>query len=129
MGMWFLMLGCNLLLPAIMLIGGKLFLTHTPKKINNWVGYRTERSMKNGDTWRFAHLCAGRFWWKWGLVLLPVATVPMLFLLGQAEELTAAIGCVLMGLQMIPLLAVIPHTEKALRAAFDRDGNRLPTEG
>lgn len=124
MGVWFLMLGCNLLFPVIMLVAGKLFLKDTPKKINNWVGYRTDMSMKNADTWKFAHDRAGKFWRKWGWYLLPVSILPMLLLLGRAVEITATVGCILMCLQMIPLLAVIPHTEKALRETFDKDGNR-----
>lgn len=124
MGFWLFMLGCNLLLPGIMLIAGKLFLKNTPKKINNWVGYRTEMSMKSEDTWRFAHNCAGKFWWKWGWYLLPLSIIPMLPLLGQTVEITAIVGCILMCLQMIPLIAVIPHTEKAMRKAFDKDGSR-----
>ncbi|MBQ8909595.1 MAG: SdpI family protein [Oscillospiraceae bacterium] len=126
MGVWFFMLGCNLLLPVIMLIAGKLFLKNAPKKINSWVGYRTEMSMQNVDTWKFAHAVAGRFWWKWGWYLLPLSIIPILPLLGQTEEITATVGCILMCLQMIPLLAVIPHTEKALRSTFDKNGNRLP---
>lgn len=34
MGMWFFMLGCNLLLPAVMLLAGKLFMKRPPKTID-----------------------------------------------------------------------------------------------
>lgn len=122
MGVWLLMLGCNLLLPVIMLIAGKAFMTKPPQKINSWVGYRTEMSRKNADTWKFAHDCAGRFWWKWGWISLPIAVVPMLFLPGQPEDTIAIVGLVIACVLMIPLLAVIPHTEKALGKAFDKDG-------
>lgn len=122
--MWFLMLGCNLLLPAIMLIAGKLFMKNPPKNINWIIGYRTAMSMKNEDTWKFAHAIAGKFWWKWGWITLVAAVVPMLFVLGKPEEVTAAVGLVLMCVLLIPIIAVIPHTEKALRNTFDQDGNR-----
>ena len=124
MGIWFVMLGFNLLIPAIMLGAGKLFTKNTPKDINWIIGYRTTMSMKNEDTWAFAHKVAGAFWRKWGWVTLAVTAIAMLLLLGQSVELVSTVGCVLMFLQLIPVLAVIPHTEKALRNTFDKAGNR-----
>ena len=129
MEVWFLMLGCNLLLPVIMLVAGKAFMKNSPKKINQIIGYRTTMSMKNEDTWQFAHTVAGKFWWKWGWGTLPVAVVPMLFILGQSEDMAATVGLIIMCVLMVPLLAVIPHTEKALRNTFDEDGNRKPGIG
>lgn len=124
MGIWFLMLGFNLLIPAIMLVAGKLFSKNAPKDINWVIGYRTTMSMKNENTWAFAHKVAGAFWWKWGWVTLAVATVAMLSLLGQSVELVSAVGCILLFLQLIPVIAVIPHTEKALHNTFNNEGNR-----
>ena len=124
MGMWFFMLGCNLLIPAVMLIAGRLFMKSAPGKINWVIGYRTVMSMKNRDTWQFAHGVAGKFWFRWGWAALGIAVVSMLPVLGKPEDLTAAVGLAAMAVQMIPLLAVIPHTEKALRNIFDKDGNR-----
>ena len=124
MGNWFMMLGFNLLIPAIMLGAGKLFLKKAPKDINWIFGYRTTMSMKNEDTWYFAHRIAGAFWRKWGWVTLVVTVVAMLLVLGRSEELVSTAGCFLMFAQLIPLIAVIPHTEKALRNTFDKDGNR-----
>ena len=119
-----MMLGFNLLIPAIMLGSGKLFSKNSPKDINWIIGYRTTMSMKNGDTWAFAHKVAGAFWWKWGWVALVVTTITMLVLIGQSVELVSSAGCILMFLQLIPLIAVIPHTEKALHNVFDKNGNR-----
>ena len=124
MGIWFMMLGFNLLIPAIMLGAGKLFLKKAPKDINWIFGYRTTMSMKNEDTWAFAHKVAGAFWWKRGWVALVVTTITMLVLIGQSVEFVSSAGCILMFLQLIPLIAVIPHTEKALRNVFDKNGNR-----
>ena len=50
MGIWFMMLGFNLLIPAILLSAGKLFLKKAPKDINWIFGYRSAMSMKNGDS-------------------------------------------------------------------------------
>lgn len=124
MGIWFMMLGFNLLIPAIMLGSGKLFSKNSPKDINWIIGYRTTMSMKNEDTWAFAHKVAGAFWWKWGWVALVVTTITMLVLIGQSVELVSTVGYILMFLQLIPVIAVISHTEKALRNTFDKEGNR-----
>ena len=124
MGIWFLMLGVNLLIPTIMLGAGKLFSKNSPKDISWIIGYRTTMSMKNEDTWPFAHKVAGTFLWKWGWVALVITAVGMLLLLGRSVELVSTAGCILMFLQLIPVLAVIPHTEKTLRNSFDKNGNR-----
>ena len=55
MGFWFFMLAMGLLLPAIMILFGAVFTKAAPKKINYIFGYRTVMSMKNRDTWEFAH--------------------------------------------------------------------------
>lgn len=124
MGNWFMRLGFNLLIPAIMLGAGKLFLKKAPKDISWIFGYRTTMSMKNEDTWYFAHRIAGAFWWKWGWITLAITVVAMLLILNKSDEVVSAVGCIVMFAQMIPLIAVIPHTEKALRNTFDKDGNR-----
>ena len=128
MGNWFMMLGFNLLIPAIMLGAGKLFLKKAPKDINWIFGYRTTMSMKNEDTWYFAHRIAGAFWWKWGWITLAITVVAILLILNKSDEVVSAVGCILMFLQLIPVLAVIPHTEKALRSTFDKDGSRKEKE-
>ena len=128
MGIWLMMLGFNLLIPAIMLGAGKLFTKNTPKDINWIIGYRTTMSMKNEDTWAFAHKVAGAFWWKWGWVALVITVVGMLLLLDRSVELVSTAGCILMFAQLIPVIAVIPHTEKALRNTFDKDGKRKADE-
>ena len=114
MGMWFFMLGCNLLIPAVMLIAGRLFMKSAPGKINWIIGYRTVMSMKNRDTWQVAHEVAGKFWFRWGWAALGITVVSMMSVFGKPEDLTAAVGLAAMAVQMIPLLAVIPYTEKAL---------------
>ena len=128
MGIWFMMLGFNLLIPAIMLGAGKLFSKDAPKDINWIFGYRTTMSRKNEDTWAFAHKVAGAFWRKWGWVALVITVVGMLLLLGRSVELVSTAGCVLMFLQMVPVIAVIPHTEKTLHNTFDKDGKRKADE-
>ena len=54
-----------------------------------------------------------------------IAVLPMLLVLGQPEEVVSGVGLILMFVLMIEILAVIPHTEKALRSTFDQDGTSV----
>ena len=60
LGFWLYMLAVDLLIPATMIGFGLLFLKRPPKKINAIFGYRSMRSMRNEDTWRFAHQHCGK---------------------------------------------------------------------
>lgn len=70
MWFWWFMLMCNLLLSIIMIIAGRMMWKHCPKEINGIYGYRTKRSRKYQDTWKFAHEYFGRLSWKLGIIML-----------------------------------------------------------
>ena len=53
-----------------MVVGGRMMWKHCPKHINGMLGYRTTRSRKNMDTWKFAHDYCGKLWWKIGWVMI-----------------------------------------------------------
>ena len=124
MGFWLFMLAMDLLIPLIMLVLGRSFMKTTPGKINHLFGYRTTMSMKNRETWEFAHAHCGRIWFICGLVLLPISALVMLPTLGKGEDLIGTVGSTLSMLQLIPLIVSVVLTEKALKQNFDRDGNR-----
>ena len=77
-----LLFSFQLFIPLTMLIIGFLFSQHVPKTINPVWGYRTTRSMKNKDTWVFAHYFCGRLFKKWGLYLLVFTLLMGLILMG-----------------------------------------------
>ena len=85
MGFWIFMLVMDLLFPVIMIVMGRYFMKTSPKEINYIFGYRTNMSMKNKDTWDFAHKYIGRLWFYLGLLLIPITVIPMLFVLGGTE--------------------------------------------
>jgi uncharacterized membrane protein len=123
MGFWIFMLIMNLLIPATMIGFGRLFVHKAPGAINVVYGYRTAMSMKNQDTWDFAHKVAGAFWLKWGKMLATITILLMLLLLGKDEEFIGNVGGVLCMIQLIPLIYVIVPTERALKRTFDQNGN------
>ncbi|MDD7390635.1 MAG: SdpI family protein [Lachnospiraceae bacterium] len=123
-GFWFFMLMCNLLIPACMIGFGWYFRKKAPGQINMLFGYRTPRSAKNRDTWKFAHHYFGRLWYRLGMVLLPVTVAAMLPLLGKSIDTIGIYGSILSGIQIVIMLLPIWFTESALKRTFDEDGNR-----
>lgn len=124
MGFWIFMFIMDMMLPLIMIICGKWFLKSAPKEINTVFGYRTSRSMKNKDTWDFAHKYCGKLWYKWGVVMLPVSAAALFFIIGKNENIIGIVGGIICAVQTIILISSIYPTEKALKSNFDKDGNR-----
>ena len=124
MWFWWLIVICDLLVPVIMLIAGRMMWKHCPKEINGLIGYRTTRSMKNMDTWKFAHEYCGKFWWKIGLIMV-VPTILTHILFYHCDEATVGIvGGTIAAIQCIIMLASIVLTEHALKMVFNNDGTR-----
>ncbi len=124
MGFWIFMLCTVLLVPLIMLFFGLYFKNKSPKEINSLFGYRTTMSMKNKDTWEFAHHYCGRLWLVLGMIMLPLSVIPMLFFINQDIDVVGIAGGIIEGIQVVVLLISIFPTEKALKKTFDENGNR-----
>ncbi len=114
-----------LLIPAVMVGFGAYFMKRAPKKINYVFGYRTARSMKNEDTWKFAHKLIGKIWLVCGAVLLVVGTASFFTFTANKNENAASIASlVILGVQLLVLMCSIIPTERALKKTFDENGNR-----
>ncbi len=124
MGFWIFMLLMDLLIPLTMIALGKLFITKSPRNINPVFGYRTTMSMKNKDTWEFAHKYCGRLWLKCGLVLLPLSVIPLIFVFDKGTDIIGTVGDIVCIVQLVPLIGAIFPTEAALKKTFDKNGIR-----
>ena len=124
MGFWIFMLAMGLLFPVVMILFGTMFMKSAPKKINYIFGYRTDMSMKNRDTWEFAHKYIGKLWFRFGLLLIPITVIPMLFVIGKTENIVGTVGLIVGFINTIVLIVPIFFTEKALNRTFDKDGKR-----
>ena len=122
MGFRIFMLLMSLMIPAMMLGFGILFIRQAPKEINYLFGYRTARSMKNRDTWEFAHRHIGRTWRIAGIALAPLSALPLLAVSG--EEALGLVCTAVMTVQLIALVGSIIPTELALKRTFDKNGQR-----
>ena len=124
MGFWVFMTSMELLLPLIMVGLGNYFLKGGPRQVNSMFGYRTARSMKNEDTWKFAHRHCGRIWRRWGITLAFFSLAVMLSTLDKGVPAMGRTGAILSLMQCVMLVASIFPTEWALRRTFDEDGRR-----
>ena len=123
-GFYIYMLLTSLLIPVIMLVFGWIFHRQAPKKINVWYGYRSARSMKNEDTWVFAHQHIGRTWMLVGAVLLVISVIPMIAVYGKDDDTVSVVSLVLLFVQMFPMIMSLIPTERALKRTFDENGIR-----
>ena len=114
-----------LLIPAVMVGFGAYFMRRAPKKINYVFGYRTAMSMKNEDTWKFAHKLIGKIWLVCGTLLLVGGVVFFfVFTSGKNENAASIASLVILGVQLLVLMCSIIPTECALKKTFDENGNR-----
>ncbi len=107
-----------------MIVVGRMTSKHCPKNINNLIGYRTTRSMKNMDTWKFAHEYCGKLWWKIGWIMIILSALMYISLYQSDNNVIGIAGVVLITIQCIILIVSIYPTEKALKEHFNDGGTR-----
>ncbi len=123
-GFWVFMMIMNLLIPITMIGLGNCFSKNAPKEINMIFGYRTTRSMKNKETWEFAHHFCGKMWVVFGWILLISSSVAMFFVFGKSVNIVGTFGGIVCVIQLVVLIGSIFPTEVALEKKFDKNGYR-----
>ena len=106
-----------------MIAAGNIMYKHPPKKINGVYGYRTNRSRKNEETWKFAHDYCGRLWFKWGCILIIPTIIAMLLIVHGNDNVIGIMTLIIESIQIIVLLGGIFLVETALKKNFDDSGN------
>ena len=124
MGFWLFVTVMDLLVPAIMLYFGRRFQKKPPEKSNQIYGYRTARSMKNQETWRFAHETCGRLWVRLGAVLLLLSLAAAAMTFGSGVETAGIVSAVVVVVQMVVVIGSIVPVERALKRNFDDQGRK-----
>lgn len=124
MGFWIFMFIMEIVQPLTFIGFGYWFIKSPPAQINGIFGYRTKMSMKNIETWHFAHRYCGRQWIRTGWITMAVSVSVMLLLIGQNEDRIGAVGGTVVFIQ-IAVLAIFPvlRTERELRRQFHTDGS------
>ncbi|MEE1315307.1 MAG: SdpI family protein [Faecalimonas sp.] len=128
MWFWWFMLICDSLTPLIMILCGRGMWKHCPQKINSGYGYRTKMSMKNMDTWKFAHEYAGKLWWRVGWITLVLSLLVHIPIYGASEDTIGIVGAILVSVQALVLFLSIFPTENALKKTFDEEGRHRESE-
>lgn len=126
---WGFMLVCCLLIPVSMLVIGGLWRTRPPERVNGVYGYRTARSMKNRETWVFAHAYCGGLWRKMGWVLLVISAVALLPVWGKGPETIGAAGIGITAVQCAAAVLSVVPVEAALKRTFHENGRRRDPAG
>lgn len=114
----------TLFIPLLMIVCGYLMYKHPPKDINGIIGYRTERSMKNSETWAFAHDFCGRLWIKLGAAATVISLFVSVLYFFVNDNASVALMCIMEFIQVLVILFSIMPIERALKRNFDDNGNR-----
>ena len=86
--------------------------------------WRTATAGKNKNTWNFAHKYIGRLWKILALIMLSLSAIAMLFVLGSDVDTVGTVGGIIVMIQLIPMVAAIFPTERALKNNFDEFGRK-----
>lgn len=115
---WWICFAMSLIIPAVLALAGLLSWKRCPKRINGLVGYRTARSMKNEETWRFANETCGKFFFWTGLGMALFSAALLLALLRASREAVNGVTAGLCMADVIPVFVCIAKTESALKKHF-----------
>lgn len=124
MWFWWFILICDLLVPILMIGSGRMMWKHPPKNINGIMGYRTTRSMKNMDTWKYAHNYCGQLWWNIGWIILMPSIIVHIPFYNSSESKIGILSCILCSIQCIILIIPVFLTERTLKRTFTDEGMR-----
>lgn len=120
------MLVMNLLTPLVMIIYGRIFEKKPPKIARSKFafGYRTVMSMRNEETWEYAHRFFGKLWFRFGIAVGLISIIVLFFFIGKDKDTVGFAGMIICYVQLVAMLLPVIPTELALRRRFDKYGNR-----
>ena len=120
------MLVMNLLTPLVMIIYGRIFEKKPPKIARSKFafGYRTVMSMRNEETWEYAHRFFGKLWFGLGIAVGLISIIVLFFFIGKDKDTVGFAGMIICYVQLLAMLLPVIPTELALRRRFDKYGNR-----
>lgn len=115
---WWFGLSMAVLMPVIMAALGHFLAAHPPKEPNHFIGYRTPRSMRSLESWKFAQVYSGRKMEWLGLVMLLPAAVSMIPVINSDEYGISMMMLTVIIIEAAVLIVPIFLTEKALKEKF-----------
>lgn len=103
----------SFLIPITMVLIGLIWRKNPPRYINSLHGYRTSLSMKDQDSWDFAHKYISKIWLKFGILMLAITGLFNIFFYKQSNFEGKIL--ILVFLQIVVMVLTIPPTERALK--------------
>ncbi len=114
----------TLFVPILMTVCGIAMKKCHSDEPNNIIGYRTKRSVKNKDTWKFANELAGTLWIKTGVILTVLSAVFSIIYFYVSAKSGVWIMMSAMIIQSGFMIGTIYPVEKALQEKFDENGSK-----
>lgn len=105
-------------IPVIMFIGG-LMTYFVRNKKGSLLGFKTNASERNAETWQYANSYCGMKMMRWSVPVLLVSELVMFIV--QPDDFIAHL---MLFLQIIPFFVIMLSTESMLNKRFDYYGNR-----
>lgn len=81
-------------------------------------------SMKNEETWEYAHRFFGKLWFRFGIAVGLISIIVLFFFIGKDKDTVEFAGMIICYVQLVAMLLPVIPTELALRRRFDKNGNR-----
>jgi len=98
------------IIPILILLVGYLMFRCPPKKINWFIGYRTLKSMKNQEDWKFANQYCGKIWIITGVIMLVITVVLFalfyLNVINYTENILAMLVLIQVAIIILPIFLV-----------------------
>lgn len=113
------------LVPVCMILLGLRFRKTPPKSKNSFLAYKTDRAIRNDDTFAFAHRYFGRLLLIFGIIALVYSTIAMVWAYYQGGRMIDLVAGILCLVNLIPMCITLYPTERALKRCFDDYGNRI----
>lgn len=108
---WFFSL--LILVGGIFTVTGMITYIFPPKKVNYIYGYRTNRSMKSSERWKFAQNYSRKLMIKYGISMLVISCLGLF--VSISERVDFYIG---LTLPLLSTVLLFVKTEKALKTKF-----------
>ena len=109
------MIHTSFIIPVLVLLLGFWMYKYPPNKINLFVGYRTNKSMKNKEMWDFAQKYCGKLWVILGLIMIVLTSLLYLLVWLKVIIFTENILLIVELVEVSVLLISIPLVENRLK--------------
>ncbi|QAA30351.1 SdpI family protein [Clostridium manihotivorum] len=111
-----------LIIPVLMLFIGLRWRNNPPKDISMIYGYRTTMSMKNKETWDFAHRCFGKVCLYINVPLIIVSLILLVIFINSNIDKLGQVVVAIVLIQLSAIIVGLIYTEKKLKNKFDKNG-------